>query len=127
MRVVKFNKEEREILKEIIDLGNSQYKNDFPEISKVIFNKIRIEMFHFEKKEIQVLRSYTSNWINNYDVLIDELREKYLNKKITTVEDYEIITEVEKESMRKISVVFSIKSKLFNENYITFNKILEKN
>ncbi|WP_298141193.1 hypothetical protein [Flavobacterium sp.] len=124
MRTIKFDKEEREILKEIISLGNSQYKNDFPEIGKFIFNKIRIEIFHFDKKEVQVLRSYTSNWINNYENLIDELREKYLGKENI---DYENITVTEREAMHKISIVFSIKSKLFSEKYITFRKVLEKN
>ena len=49
MITIKFDTQEREILKEIIALGNSQYKNDFPEIGKVIYNKIRIEIFHFRK------------------------------------------------------------------------------
>ncbi len=123
MITIKFDTQEREILKEIIALGNSQYKNDFPEIGKVIYNKIRIEIFHFDKKEIQVLRSYISNWMNNYDMLIVELREKYLEKELI---DYSIISEIEKENMKKINIVFSIKSKLFNKNYITFKNILER-
>lgn len=123
MITIKFDTQEREILKEIIALGNSQYKNDFLEIGKVIYNKIRIEIFHFDKKEIQVLRSYISNWMNNYDMLIVELREKYLEKELI---DYSIISEIEKENMKKINIVFSIKSKLFNKNYITFKNILER-
>ena len=123
MITIKFDTQEREILKEIIALGNSQYKNDFSEIGKVIYNKIRIEIFHFNKKEIQVLKSYISNWMNNYDILIVELREKYLEKELI---DYSIISEVEKENMKKIIIVFSIKSKLFDKNYKTFKNILER-
>lgn len=123
MITIKFDTQEREILKEIIALGNSQYKNDFSEIGKVIYNKIRIEIFHFNKKEIQVLKSYISNWMNNYDMLIVELREKYLEKELI---DYSIISEVEKENMKKINIVFSIKSKLFDKNYKTFKNILER-
>lgn len=123
MITIKFDTQEREILKEIIALGNSQYKNDFSEIGKVIYNKIRIEIFHFNKKEIQVLKSYISNWMNNYDILIVELREKYLEKELI---DYSIISEVEKENMKKINIVFSIKSKLFDKNYKTFKNILER-
>lgn len=123
MITIKFDTQEREILKEIIALGNSQYKNDFSEIGKVIYNKIRIEIFHFDKKEIQVLKSYISNWMNNYDMLIVELREKYLEKELI---DYSIISEVEKENMKKINIIFSIKSKLFDKNYKTFKNILER-
>lgn len=123
MKAIKFNTEELPILKEIISLGNSQYKNDFPEISKMILDKIRIEIYHFTKKELQVLRSYCSNWINNNDELIDELSEKYLD---THNIDYDNISEFEKEKMIVISLVFSIKSKLFSEKYITFKKVLEK-
>lgn len=122
MRTIKFDTDEKVILKEIIDMGNSQYNNHFSEIGTYIFNKIRIEIFHFDKKEIQVLRSYTSNWINNNDILIDELNEKYLkNQNI----NYENISKYEKDAMNKISIVFSIKSKLFLEKYITFKKILK--
>jgi len=123
MKAIKFNTEELPVLKEIISLGNSQYENDFPEISKMILNKIRIEIYHFTKKELQVLRSYCSNWINNNDKLIDELREKYLDAHSI---DYENISEFEKEKMNVISLVFSIKSKLFSEKYISFKKVLEK-
>lgn len=123
MRTIKFEIEELPILKEIILLGDSQYKNDFPEISKLILSKIRIEIFHFSKKEIQVLKSYCSNWINNNDELVNELREKYLDNNSI---DYVNISEFEKEKMQKISTVFSIKSKLFLESYITFKKVLEK-
>ena len=123
MRTIKFDVEELKVLKEIILLGDSQYKNGFPEISKLISSKIRIEIFQFTKGEIQVLKSYCSNWLNNNDELVDELTEKYLNKSNI---DYLNISEFEKEKMQKISVVFSIKSKLFLENYITFKKVLEK-
>lgn len=123
MRTIKFDSEEINVLKEIILLGNSQYDNDFPEISKLILSKIRIEIFHFPKKELQVLRSYCANWMNNNDVLIDELRKKYLGGNSI---DYENISEAEIESMQKINLVFSIKSKLFSENYITFKNVLDK-
>lgn len=123
MRTIKFDSEEINVLKEIILLGNSQYDNDFPEISKLILSKIRIEIFHFPKKELQVLRSYCSNWMNNNDVLIDELRKKYLGG--NTI-DYENISEEEIESLQKINLVFSIKSKLFSEKYITFKNVLDK-
>lgn len=124
MRTIKFDAGENEILKEIISLGNSQYENYFQDIGKFIFDKIRVKIFHFDKKEVQVLRSYTSNWINNYENLIDELSEKYLGKEKI---DFENITAKEREAMHKISIVFSIKSKLFSEKYITFRKVLEKN
>lgn len=123
MRTIKFKIEELLVLKEIILLGDSQYKNNFPEISKLILSKIRIEIFHFSKEEMQVLKSYCSNWINNNDELVDELRKKYLEEKNI---DYVNISEFEKEKMQKISIVFSIKSKLFLESYITFKKVLEK-
>lgn len=61
--------------------------------------------------------------MNNYDILIVELREKYLEKELI---DYSIISEVEKENMKKINIVFSIKSKLFDKNYKTFKNILER-
>ncbi|WP_394776834.1 hypothetical protein [Flavobacterium sp.] len=123
MRTIKFDSKEQNVLQEIILLGNSQYDNDFPEISKLILSKIRIEIFHFPKKEIQVLRSYCANWMNNNDELIDKLRKKYLDKNNI---DYENISEVEIESMQKINIVLSIKSKLFSKNYITFKNVLDK-
>jgi hypothetical protein len=123
MRTIKLKIEELPVLKEIILLGDSQYKNNFSEISKLILSKIRIEIFHFSKEEIQVLKSYCSNWINNNDELVDELRKKYLEENNI---DYVNISEFEKEKMQKISIVFSIKSKLFLESYITFKKVLEK-
>lgn len=123
MRTIKFEHKELTVLNEIIKLGDTQYKNDFPKISKCILNKIRIEIFQFTKKEILVLSSYCSNWINNNDELINSLREKYLeNSEI----DYDNISEFEKEKMEIISFVFSIKSKLFSEKYISFKKVLEK-
>lgn len=123
MRTIKLDPIELPILKEIILLGNSQYENDFPEIADFILSKVRIEIFHFSKKEIQVLKSYCSNWINNNDELVDELRKKYLeNDNI----DYKNITEFEKKEMQKISIVFSIKAKLFLKSYITFKKVLEE-
>ncbi|MBC7522972.1 MAG: hypothetical protein H7239_00810 [Flavobacterium sp.] len=123
MRTIKFDAEELQVLKEIILLGDSQYANSFPEISKLINSKIRIDFFQFTKQEIQVLKSYSANWLNNYDELVDELREKYWEK---TNIDYMSISEFEKEKMKKISTVFSIKSKLFLESYITFKKVLDQ-
>ncbi len=123
MRTINFKNEELPILKEIILLGDSQYTNDFLEISKLILSKIRIEIFHFSTKEIQVLKSYCSNWINNNEELVDYLSEKYLNNMDT---EFANISDVEKENMRKISIVFSIKSRLFLKNYISFIKVLEK-
>ncbi len=122
MRTIKFTSEELPVLKEIIELGNAQYDNNFPEISKVILNKIRIEIFTFSVKELQVLRSYSANWINDNDNLIDNFRDKYLVPKII---DCEKVTQPEKETMKKIDLVFSIKSKLFREKYISFKGVLE--
>ncbi|MCF6133546.1 hypothetical protein [Flavobacterium wongokense] len=123
MRTIKFNPEEIKMLKEIIVLGESQYDNYFGETSKVILNKIRIEIFHFDKKETQLLKSYTSNWINNHDEILEELRVKFLVNKNP---DYNAISETEKEYMRKISMVFAIKSKILKESFITFKEVLEK-
>ncbi|WP_281233820.1 hypothetical protein [Flavobacterium gelatinilyticum] len=123
MRTIKFDPIELSVLKEIIFLGNSQYKNDFPEIADLILSKVRIEIFDFSKKEILVLKSYCSNWINENDELIDELRKKYLENDDI---DYKNIKELDKKHMQKISIVFSIKSKLFLKSYIAFKKVLEK-
>lgn len=123
MRIIKFDTKELQVLREIILLGDSQYDNGFPEISKLITSKIHSDFFLFTKREMQVLKSYCSNWLNNYDELIDELREKYLEK---TKIDYLSISEFEKEKMKKINTVFSIKSKLFLESYITYKKVLDR-
>lgn len=123
MRTIKFNSEEVKTIKEIIELGESQYRNYFGETSKVILNKMRIEIFHFDRKETQLLKSYTSNWINNHDENIDELRIRFLLNKNPNDNN---ISENDRELMRKISIVFGIKSKLFKEKYISFKEVLEK-
>lgn len=122
MRTIKFSLEERKTLKEIIDLGESQYQNYFGETSKTILNKLRIEIFHFDKKEILLLKSYTSNWINNYEEKIEELRIKFLINKVDNISS---ITQSERELMSNTSKVFDIKSKLFKEQYITFKEVLD--
>ena len=121
MRTIKFNNEEVETLKEIIELGESQYENYFGETSKVILNKIRIELFHFDKKEMQLLKSYTSNWVNNHDKIVEELRLRFLVEKNPDISN---ISEQEREIMRKISLVFEIKSKLLKEKFISFKEVL---
>lgn len=123
MRTVKFDQEELPIIKEIIALGNSEYENDFPEISKIILEKINIGIYSFSKKELQVLKSYSSNWLNKNNKLINELIDRYLQ---TPNVDCVNVPEFEKEKMFKTSLVFSIKSKLFLESYISFNEVLER-
>ena len=85
-------------LKEIIALGESQYESYFGETSKNILNNIRVAIFHFDKKETQLLKSYTSNWINNYKETIEKLCEKFL---IDKNPDFNNMPEDERELMCK--------------------------
>lgn len=122
MRKIKFNNEEVKTLKEIIAWGESQYESYFGETSKNILNKIRVAIFHFDKKETQLLKSYTSNWINNYKETIEKLYEKFLIEKNP---DFNNMSEGKRELMCKINIVFTLKSKLFKEVYISFKEALE--
>ena len=54
MRKIAFRENELLSLIEIIKLGNSQYENEFPKIGELILNKIKIEIFTFSTKEIQI-------------------------------------------------------------------------
>ena len=69
------------------------------------------------------MKSYTSNCINNHDENIYELRIRFLLNKNPNDNN---ISENDRELMRKISIVFGIKSKLFKEKYISFKEVLEK-
>ena len=122
MRKLKFTSEELPIIKEFVVLGNSEYENDFPEVSKLILNKLRIEIYHFTNKETQVLKSYCSNWINNNQEIINSLTEKYLYNKIT---NFKNITENELIMMKKIDIVYTIKSKLFLKKYLMFESVIK--
>jgi hypothetical protein len=123
MRTLNLKASEILIIIEMIRLGDSQYENYFREIPSDIVAKLNLEHYTLTSKEIQVLRSYCSNWINNNECIINELTEKYIyNKKA----DFSNVTLEEVQLMNKLDVVYSIKSKLFLKKYLMFGDVLDK-
>ncbi|SNA87662.1 hypothetical protein FI146_620003 [Flavobacterium psychrophilum] len=123
MKNIKFIEAEKTSLIEIIRLGNSQYDESFSKHGESLLTKIEVENYEFSNKELLVLKSYTSNWINNNAAQIDSIFEKYWNK---NVNNYLNIEENERIEMRKIDLMFSLKSKLFSKKHKTFENVFEK-
>jgi hypothetical protein len=125
MRNKNFGIEEKKFLKEIINIGIIDYdKYKFSEVGKKILIKLSLDIFKLTPKEKQVVSSFTMNWVNKNENILDELQTNFYNKNPL---NYLNVGKVERELMRKSDFINSIREKVNSKKiYMSYENVFSK-
>jgi len=123
MRRIKFENNEKALLRLIISLGYKE-ANDYHlfEIKESLLKKLSNEILVINTKELQLLISYTQNSINQIEDIIKEINQKFYGKDPS---QYCFIDDISRNFISSIDTYFSIKEKLTKEKQFYYKTVLE--